>query len=104
MVLGLSSLYTGQLKSGEDFFSRALAPEYESENIATIQYSGHSRALCLSYLALNMWYLGYPDRALQYSKEGVSLAQTLSIPITLAQALGMYGLLSHTRRDFSVAE
>jgi class 3 adenylate cyclase/predicted ATPase len=104
MVLGLCSAYTGQFKSGKDYFSRALVPESESSNIETIQYSGHSRALCLSYHALNMWYLGYPDRALQYSKDGVLLAQTLSIPITLAQAQGMFGLLSHTRRDFSIAE
>src|SRR5208283_3513909 len=46
----------------------------------------------------------YPDRALEYSNEAVALAGTLSMPITLAQAQGMHGLLYQVRREIDLAE
>ncbi|MBW4550634.1 MAG: AAA family ATPase [Aphanocapsa sp. GSE-SYN-MK-11-07L] len=104
LTLGLASLYTGQLKLGKKYFLEAVTPRREKQAIETIQYAGHSRAFSLSYFALNMWYLGYPDTALKHSEEALNLAQNLSIPITMAQAQGMYGLLCHTRREYRVSE
>ena len=72
--------------------------------LKTFQYAGHSRAVCLAYLARTLSILGYPDRALEYSNEAVSLARTLSMPITLAQAQGMHGLLYQVRREIDLAE
>ena len=43
--------------------------------------------LCLSRLALALWYLGYPQQALQHSEQARALAQELSQPYSQAFAL-----------------
>jgi len=39
---------------------------------------------CLSYMALALWPLGYPDLALKRSQEALTLAQELAHPFSLA--------------------
>ena len=104
LLLGLASLYLGELLASETHFAQGLAIECPAGPLKTFQYAGHSRAMCLSYLARTLWLLGYPDRALERSSEALSLADTLSIPITLAQTQGMHGLLHYVRREMSMAE
>jgi predicted ATPase len=104
MILGLASLYTGNLLEGEQHFLRAVEGQKETRPMDTIQYSGHSHSLCLSYLALDVWYLGDPARALSYSRRALEMARQIAIPITLAQSQGMYALLLHTLRDYSQSE
>ena len=43
--------------------------------------------LCLSYAAMVLWPLGYPDQALQRSREALTLAHQLSHSFSLSQAL-----------------
>ena len=81
-----------------------LALEVPDGPLKTFQFAGHSRAACLAYLGRTLSILGYPDRALAYSKEALSLARTLSMPITLAQAQGMLALLYQVRREHDLAE
>ena len=47
---------------------------------------------CLSYLALTLWALGYPDQALNRGNEAVALGPRLSHPHSLAFAEGLFGL------------
>ena len=42
--------------------------------------------MCLTYVALALWPLGYPGQALKKMCEAVTLAQELSHPFTLAYA------------------
>jgi class 3 adenylate cyclase/tetratricopeptide (TPR) repeat protein len=104
MLFGLASAYTGQQKKAEEYFVKALAIRRKSELVETIQLFDPSKASCLSYLAVAMLYLGYPDAAFKYSEEAIALAQKLAIPITLVQAQGMHGLLCHAAREFQLAE
>jgi predicted ATPase len=51
-------------------------------------YGGHDPGVCCRFFgALAMWFLGYPDQALDRVNEAVSLAQDLSHPFSLAIAL-----------------
>ncbi len=50
-------------------------------------YGQDPGVICLSYAALVLWYLGYPDQALKRSHEALTLAQELSHPFSLAFAL-----------------
>jgi class 3 adenylate cyclase/predicted ATPase len=59
---------------------------------------------CLSYAALPLWLLGYPDRALQRSHEALILARELSHPLSLAGALGWTALLHQFRREGQAAQ
>ena len=42
---------------------------------------------CLGHLAWTLWCLGFPGQALQRSREAITLAQELSHPFSLTQAL-----------------
>ena len=104
MILGLVSIYLGDFRASEMHFQEGLALEFPEGPLKAFQYAGHSKAWCLAYLARTLSILGYPDRALDYSSQAVSLAQTLSMPLTLAQAQGMHGLLYQVRREIDLAE
>jgi class 3 adenylate cyclase/tetratricopeptide (TPR) repeat protein len=55
----------------------------------TSMYGGHDPGVCCrGFLARTLWFLGHPEQALQRSHEALSLAQELSHPLSLTQALG----------------
>jgi predicted ATPase len=58
-----------------------------------------TRIHCLSYLALSLWSLGYPDEALKRGNEALALAHALSHPFSLAFAEGLVGYLRQYRRE-----
>jgi adenylate cyclase len=104
MILGLCCLYTGDFEAGERYFQQSVSSNEAATRLDMIQYSGHYRALSLSYLALDEWFLGFPDRSVKYNLEGISLGRELAISITIAQAVCMTGIVAMTRRDYSAAE
>jgi predicted ATPase len=53
----------------------------------------------ISYAALALWYLGYPDQALEKGKAVLSLAQELSHPFSLAAARVVAATLYQLRRE-----
>ncbi len=53
----------------------------------------------LSYAALVLWHLGYPDQALQKSEAARTLAQELSHPFSLAAARVFAAMLHQLRRE-----
>lgn len=57
----------------------------------------------LSLTASVLWVLGYPDKALQKSREALSLAQKLSHPASLAQGLALAAWFRLSRREGQVA-
>jgi predicted ATPase len=54
---------------------------------------------CYTYEALALWLLGYPDQALHKSREGLTLAQQLAHPFSLAFALLHSAVLHVARRE-----
>jgi hypothetical protein len=52
-----------------------------------------------SYAALTLWQLGYPDQALRVANEALTLAQSLSHPLSLTFAGNLVGLLRQLRRE-----
>jgi len=62
-------------------------------------YDIEAEVVGLSLAALVLWYLGYPDQALQKSKAARTLAQELSYPYSLAAARVYAALLHRLRRD-----
>jgi len=89
LTTGLYSLYLGEFLSSRTHLERGTALEPSPERpLQTFQHVGHSRAMCLSYLARTLWFLGYPDQALQRSQVRLALAQTLSMPMTFDASPG----------------
>ena len=58
-----------------------------SEHAPAFLYSHGAGVVCLSWAALALWLLGYPDQALQRSHEALTLARQLAQPFSLAFAL-----------------
>jgi predicted ATPase len=57
----------------------------------------------LSRLAQTLWYLGYPDQALQWSQEALTLARERAQPARLANALIYAAHLRGSRREGHIA-
>jgi predicted ATPase len=56
------------------------------------------RTSCLTWLALDLWALGYPNQARQCGEEGVTLAQQLVHPFNLTVAFNQWLRLQHLCR------
>jgi class 3 adenylate cyclase/predicted ATPase len=54
---------------------------------------------CFAWAAHALWVLGYPDQALTYMEEALTLAQELSYPFDLAYALSMAAELHQFRQE-----
>ena len=67
-------------------------------------YGGHDPGVCsLVQAATALWYLGYPEQALQRSQEGLTLARELSHPRSLFLALRFASRLHLLRGEGAVA-
>jgi predicted ATPase/class 3 adenylate cyclase len=61
---------------------------------------GHDPGVCCrDFGALALWLLGYPDQALKSSHDALALAEKLSHPLSLAEALGYAAWLHEFRRE-----
>jgi predicted ATPase len=58
----------------------------------------------LSYLAITLWSLGYPDQALKRAYEAVEFSQALPHLHSLASARCILGILQHYRREARQAQ
>jgi predicted ATPase len=59
---------------------------------------------CLSYTAWALWYLGYPEQALNRSSEALTLARELAHPISGAWAMDFAAMLHQHRREGQAAQ
>jgi class 3 adenylate cyclase/predicted ATPase len=66
-------------------------------------YTERAGVVCRLYSAWALWYLGFPDRALQEVEAGIALAQRLDHVHSLAFALNWAALLHDLRREFAMS-
>jgi predicted ATPase len=60
---------------------------------------------CLSWASKTLWFLGYPEQALERSRKALALAQELDHPYVLANAQSTGGAMVHLlRRDLQAAQ
>jgi DNA-binding SARP family transcriptional activator/predicted ATPase len=60
---------------------------------------------CLSWASKTLWFLGYPEQALERSRKALALAQELDHPYVLANAQSGGGAMVHLlRRDLQAAQ
>jgi len=108
-------IMSAQIALGDPLFSMGelvRARKHFEEAIALYDFDRHRGIAgfvdpgvsALSYLALTLWQLGYPDRALKKSNEALELAQALSHPHSHIFALGYVAGLHHSRREPRAAQ
>jgi class 3 adenylate cyclase/predicted ATPase len=101
VALGNSSVWLGELTSAREHLEQGIAL-YEPRRHYSLAflYGGADPGVHdLSYMALALWLLGYPDQALKKSHEALTLAQELSHPFSLAWVLSFAAWLHQVRRE-----
>jgi predicted ATPase/class 3 adenylate cyclase len=92
--LGELTLARAHSEHGIDLYD---SPQHR---VLALLYGGHDPGVCCrDFGALTLWLLGYPDQALKRSHEALALAERLSHPLTLAEALGYAAWLHEFRRE-----
>lgn len=93
-AMGLSLFFMAELVSGQEHQEQTISL-YDPQHF----YGQDPKVICLSYSAVTMWLLGYPDQALSKSREALSLGRELSHPFSLAYALIFIAVLHEYRRE-----
>jgi predicted ATPase len=104
-VLGQTLAFLGEFSSAQEHLDRGMTlydPE-QHHSLASV-YGQDQGVICRSWAALTLWCLGYPDQALQRSREALTLAQELAHPFSLAYAICFAGMFSQLRREVQAAQ
>jgi predicted ATPase len=97
-VLQQPLFHGGELASARRHQEQGLALYDRSQHCTLTAVFGEDPGVgCLAYGAATLWHLGYPEQALQSVQASRSLAQDLSNPFNVAQAL-YYGAFTHLCR------
>jgi class 3 adenylate cyclase/predicted ATPase len=92
--LGELTLVRGHSEHGIELY------DSQQHRVLAFLYGGHDPGVCCrDFGALALWLLGYPDQALKKSRDAIALAEELSHPLSLAEALGYAAWLYEFRRE-----
>jgi predicted ATPase/predicted Ser/Thr protein kinase len=85
---GITLLFQGEFLRAREHLERGIAL-YDPQPHSSLpsRYGGYDLAVgCRIFLALVLWYLGYPDQSVRTIEAAVALAQQLKHPYSLAAA------------------
>ena len=100
MPWGSTLNYLGEFAAAQAHFEQGIALYDPQQHRAhAFRYGQDPGVLCRAYAALTLWWLGYPDQALQRSHEALTLARELAHPFSLACALFFAAWLHQFRRE-----
>jgi predicted ATPase len=110
LLLARKALTTTSFSLGD----QAAATEHMEHGIALYDLKQHSSltdlygqdpaVVCRAFGSVALWMLGYPDQAVQRSREAVALGKELGQPNTLALALCFAAILRQYRREGPAAQ
>ena len=104
-ALGNTLLWVGEFAHAQEHLHKALALHNPEQHKAlAFQYGTDPRTICLLYETLALWALGYPEQALQKSREALARAEegAHQHSLSLAAALNWTGLLHQLRGEAEV--
>jgi adenylate cyclase len=99
-VVGMTLRFLGEFTPAQAHLEQAFAfydPEYHRD--LAYQVGQDPGLAALGYAAETLWFRGYPDQALERVRHVLSVAQALSHPLSLADALGRVALVPLVRRE-----
>ena len=103
-MLGTTLLRMGEFVSARMHIEQGLDSRSHRQNHAVLLSGVDLEVAGSTWLAWSLWMLGYPDRALAKSHEGLHLAKELSHTHSLAFALFFAALLHQCRRETQCAQ
>jgi TOMM system kinase/cyclase fusion protein len=100
-ALGNTVNYLGEFSAAQAHFVQAIALyDLLQHRFHAFRYGQDPGVICRAYAAVTLWWLGYPDQALQRSHEALTLARELAHPFSLGFALYFAALLHQLRREW----
>jgi len=97
--------YLGEFAASQAHFAQAIALyDPQHHHVHAFRYGEDPGVVCRAYACVTLWWLGYPDQALQRSDEAQTLARELAHPYSLGFALFWAALLHQFRREWHLAQ
>jgi DNA-binding winged helix-turn-helix (wHTH) protein/tetratricopeptide (TPR) repeat protein len=104
VALGVCLFYLGRVATAHAHLQEGLALYDAQRSRAHSFPAGQDlRVLGLTYDAMALWVLGYPEQALEQSRRAINLAEEVAHPWDLAMALGYAAVVCVLRGDRQTA-
>jgi predicted ATPase len=97
--LGTVLFEYGEFLSAQVHLQQGIALSRQLQRRQTSLYIRDPSMVCHAFVALTLWFLGYPEQAWQHTHEALRLAQEQADPFNLASALYWTATLAHCCRD-----
>jgi DNA-binding winged helix-turn-helix (wHTH) protein/predicted ATPase len=104
MSLGLPLFWLGEFTSAREHLEQGVALDDPQPHSPPVSRAVQDRIVILSYAAVTLWQLGYPDQALERSHAAIALARESSHPFNLAMALDFAAWLQQFRREWQAVQ
>jgi predicted ATPase len=103
-LIGANLWHVGEFATGLAHLEQAYA-RYDPQHHHTYvtQFGVDVGVFALSYISHALWGLGYPDQAVQRSREALALAQEVHHPFSIALAQDYAAMLQQFRREHHTA-
>jgi class 3 adenylate cyclase/predicted ATPase len=99
-ALGNSSLLLAELSKARRHFETGISHYAAEQRLAPLFRSAQDPGVaCLSYLALCLWLLGFPEQARARGQDALALAHQLKHPFSVAFAQCCFAFVSQFHRD-----
>jgi TOMM system kinase/cyclase fusion protein len=99
-TVGGALFHLGELASARTHLEDGIALyDVQQHRAHAFLYGQDPGVMSLSYVAWDLWLLGYPDQALQRMHQALTLAREISHPLSLASALTLATILYQLRRE-----
>ena len=100
LMQGEALYILGDFVEAKENFEQGVARYNASQHRSdSFLYGNDSGGSCLSYEALVLWLLGFPDKALKKSQQALTLAREIAHPFNLAFALTWASFLHQLRGE-----
>src|SRR5439155_1495554 len=95
----------GALAQGLEHLRQGLTLYHPQQHRAlAFVYGQDIGVVCQQWSAWALWLLGYPDQALQMTRDTLQMAQEVSHPLTLAYAMTFSAMFHQFRRETAPAQ
>ena len=99
-LIGTALWFMGDFGTAQEQFEQGFSYYDPQQHKSYISLTDEDQGvICLSYMAWNLWLLGYPDRSLDLSNKALSLARKLSHPLSTVFALSYAAILHIYRKE-----
>ena len=104
-ALGTSLIVQGELAQGLEQLRQGLALYHPQQHRSlAFVYGQDIGVVCQQWSAWALWLLGYPDQALQMTRDTLHMAQEVSHPLTLAYVMCLSATVHQFRRETAPAQ